>query len=471
MARIVLAGGGIVALTTAMLLADDGHEVTVLERDPAPAPEPAEAWDEWKRRFVAQFRLPHLFLARFRIEVERELPRVAEALEQAGALRVNLLALAPAEAIGGHREEDRAYEMLTGRRAVVEAVIAAAAAATAGVQVRRGTEVAGLLTGDAGPGGVPRVTGVRTGDGEEIAADLVVDVTGRRSPMARWLADIGAAPAAEETEDSGFVYYGRHFRSPDGSVPPMLGPATMEYGSVSTLTLPADNGTWSIVIVTSSQDPDLGGLTRADNWAAAVRSMTLQAHWLDGEPIEDHVVTIARIEDRHRSLVVGGQPVVTGVVGLADAWSCTNPSLGRGVSIGVMHGRVLRDTLRQSDPADAGRFALDFHEATMSTVEPYYRSTVHFDRHRLSEIGADIRGEAYQPADPWWDDLRALLFGGGQDPEVLRAGLDMAMVLRTADDIFADPAMAARVRAAGAGWREAGILGPSRAELVAMAHS
>ena len=67
------------------------------------------------------------------------------------------------------------------------------------------------------------MTGVRTGDGEEIAADLVVDVTGRRSPMARWLADIGAAPAAEETEDSGFVYYGRHFRSPDGSVPPMLG--------------------------------------------------------------------------------------------------------------------------------------------------------------------------------------------------------------------------------------------------------
>ena len=54
---------------------------------------------------------------------------------------------------------------------------------------------------------------------------------------------------------------------------------------------------------------------------------------------------------------------------------------------------------------------------------------------------------------------------------MLRAGLDMAMVLRTADDIFAEPAMAARVRAAGAGWREAGILGPSRAELVAMAHS
>jgi uncharacterized protein with NAD-binding domain and iron-sulfur cluster len=35
MAPIVMVGGGIAALTTAMLLADDGHAVTVLERDPA----------------------------------------------------------------------------------------------------------------------------------------------------------------------------------------------------------------------------------------------------------------------------------------------------------------------------------------------------------------------------------------------------------------------------------------------------
>jgi phytoene dehydrogenase-like protein len=34
MPSIVIVGGGIAALTTAMLLADGGHEVTVLERDP-----------------------------------------------------------------------------------------------------------------------------------------------------------------------------------------------------------------------------------------------------------------------------------------------------------------------------------------------------------------------------------------------------------------------------------------------------
>jgi 2-polyprenyl-6-methoxyphenol hydroxylase-like FAD-dependent oxidoreductase len=470
-ARIVLAGGGIVSLTTAMLLADDGHDVTVLERDPAPAAEPGEAWDDWKRRFVAQFRLPHLFLPRFRAEVERELPRVAESLDQAGVLRFNPLALAPAEFIGGHREADQAYEFLTGRRAVMEAVIAEAAVATPGVEVRRGTEVAGLLTGDPGPGGVPRVTGVRTGSGAEIAADLVVDVTGRRSPMASWLAGLGAAPAAEETEDSGFVYYGRHFRSPDGSVPPMLGPGIQEYGTVSSLTLPADHGTWAVVIAASDTDSAMTGLRQEENWTAVVRSLPLVAHWLEGEPLEDHILHIAKIEDRHRSLVVGGQPVATGVVAIADAWSCTNPSLGRGCSIGIMHARVLRDTLRTSDPARAGQFARDFHEATMSSVEPWYQTTVAFDRHRLGQIDAEIRGEAYEPADPWWDDNRALEFAAGKDPDCLRANLDVVTVLRTQDEVLADPVLAARVRELGAGWRDAAAFGPSRAQLVAMAHS
>ncbi len=40
MAKIVVLGAGLNGLCTALLLARDGHTVTVFERDPAPPPDP-----------------------------------------------------------------------------------------------------------------------------------------------------------------------------------------------------------------------------------------------------------------------------------------------------------------------------------------------------------------------------------------------------------------------------------------------
>jgi hypothetical protein len=64
-----------------------------------------------------------------------------------------------------------------------------------------------------------------------------------------------------------------------------------------------------------------------------------------------------------------------------------------------------------------------------------------------------------------------LQLAAGGDPDCLRANLDVINVLRTPDDVLADPVIAGRARAAFAGRRDAPAFGPSRAELVAMAHS
>ena len=81
-------------------------------------------------------------------------------------------------------------------------------------------------------------------------------------------------------------------------------------------------------------------------WERVVRSYPLVAHWADGEPLDDDIAVMAKIEDRHRAFVVDGEPVVTGVAALGDAWACTNPSLGRGATIGLLHARALRDAIR-----------------------------------------------------------------------------------------------------------------------------
>ena len=60
MAKVLVLGGGFSGLASALMLARDGHAVTVLERDPAPVPESPElAWEAWERRGVAQFRQAH----------------------------------------------------------------------------------------------------------------------------------------------------------------------------------------------------------------------------------------------------------------------------------------------------------------------------------------------------------------------------------------------------------------------------
>src|SRR3954453_1002392 len=96
MARIVMCGAGIVGLSAAMMLAQDGHDVTVLEWDPAPPPvDPADAWDSWERKGVAQFRQPHNLLPGVRAVLDVELPKMVPALIEAGCVWTDLLSVQP----------------------------------------------------------------------------------------------------------------------------------------------------------------------------------------------------------------------------------------------------------------------------------------------------------------------------------------------------------------------------------------
>jgi len=465
MARIVIIGGGVIGLCSSVLLAQDGHDVTVLERDPASPTEPRDAWTSWERRGVNQFRMLHAFLPGFYRVMSTEAPQITSALADAGALSLNVIEGIPAEMTGGRRPEDSMYDSLTARRPVAEAAIAGVAEATDGVTVRRGEAVRGLLTGEPSADGTPHVIGVVTESGDELRADLVIDCAGRRSTLPGMLEAIGARSPIEEREECGFIYYGRHFRSSDGSTPVIFGPLLMQQESISILTLPADNGTWGVGLIASAKDSAARALSDVETWERVLRSYPLAAHWAEGEPIDDGVAIMAKIEDRHRSFVVDGQPVATGVLALADSWACTNPSVGRGISIGAQHARALRDLLRDA-PDDPATLATSWHAATMATVEPWYRSTLGYDNARHAQVTASIEGHPFEPT-PEYEMSMALTVAAMKDPEVMRAYFEIVGVLSLPEDVLARPGMFERVIELGSGWRDEQLPGLSRDELLA----
>ena len=472
--RATVVGAGIAGLTTALLLARDGHEVIVLERDPAPPPESSDAeaaWSGWERTGVNQFRLLHFFVPRFRAILEAELPDVASALAAAGAVRYNQVSETDESVTGGWVEGDEVFDALTARRPVVEAAIARIAATTGGLDVRRGVTVAGLvaatsesakMNGQARP---PHVIGVRLEDGDLVASDLVVDASGRRSLLPRWLRQLGSQAHEAEQEEGGFTYYARHLRFGGGSLPRLEAPMLSAHGSVSVLTVPADNGTAAVGIVVASGDTSLQGLRDGDTWLRVLRSFPRSAAWAEGDPLEE-VKVMAKIEDRHRRYVVDGEPIASGVVAIGDSWACTNPSLGRGGAMALLHATVLRDQLHLVGDVEPRELALRFDEATMAAVEPHYRSTLQYDRHRLAEMQAAIRGETYEPDDPAWDVIQAVQHAATSDGTALRGFHQIAGLLKTTDEVMAQPGFLDRVIELGSGWRDAPPTGPDRAELL-----
>jgi hypothetical protein len=225
-----------------------------------------------------------------------------------------------------------------------------------------------------------------------------------------------------------------------------------------------------VTLVARSGDGALLGLKDLARWESVVRSLPTAAHWLDGDPIEDRIITMAKIEDRHRDLRPDGVPVATGLLAVADAWACTNPSVGRGASIGMLHAQTLRDTLRRTGPDRPGELAEAFAVATAETVEPWYQTTLTFDRHRLAEMSAMADGVVYDPGDPAFEMNGALARASSRDHDVFRAFLDIVMVLEAPETVLGRPGMFDKVIELGADWRQQEPFGPDRDTLVALAN-
>ena len=332
------------------------------------------------------------------------------------------------------------------------------------MDLRYGVRAEGLL---ADPGDPPRVRGVRTDHGD--AADVVVDASGRRSPLDRWLAVVGARPTAVSTAACGLAYFGRQYRLRGGARLPAPA-ATRVVAGLDELTVgiwAGDNATMQLVVAPLAADRRFAPARREAVFTAVLRTIPLYASWLDVmDPITD-VAVMGGLHNTLRRLVVDGRPVVLGLHAVGDAVCTTNPTFGRGLSM-TLHGAADLVDVLAAHPDDPGAQALAMDRAVGEHVAPWFADQAVSDAARLAMLRHTVLGAPPPPApDPARVTFGQIRQAGQVDPVAFRAVWRLMGMIGRPSDAYDDPDLVARVRAALAAGVPPPVQQPTRAQLEA----
>ncbi|MEX0172161.1 FAD-dependent oxidoreductase [Streptomyces sp. LMG1-1-1.1] len=420
MARVAVVGGGISGLGTALMLGRRGHRVTLFEQDVRQAGEDLQRdFFHWRRPRVPQAVQPHSLLAPVRTVLRAEAPDVYEDVLARGALEYHEF-----DWFGEHpprRDGDEDLVTLRTRRLVLEAALTAAVVAESGVEVRRGRRVEGLVFGEDRPA---RVTGVRVG-AEVDQVDLVVDASGRRSPVPEWLVAAGCRPPVVESHRAGIAYLCRWYRlRADGP----RNPGRVKTGSAAPYAFagvfPSDNDTFAVSIVLSTGDPSRGALTDPAVFEAVARRFPATAAWLDLDPEpQSAVLAMAGLDNRWTALADDEGPVVTGLVNAGDSLIHTNPTFGHGAALGLLAAQYLAEHVDEIAADPTG-----YHAWTSQTLRPWFDAQIKADRADEQRLAAGS-----PPSDRRAAALAACAF---DDPVVMRARARVRHLLERSDDAY-----------------------------------
>jgi len=442
---VVVVGGSVAGLATALALGRQNHPVTVIERDPLAEFANAEAAFAAERRGAPQAHQTHGFLARLTVTLRREFPDIWQALLDAGAESMTLT-----RGLGPPEDGDDDLNVLIVRRTTFEWALREAVRNEPSVAYRPGTEVTGLVGTAATRGATaPHVLGVRLSDGTELPGDVVV-CTGRRGPLVPWLAALGAQ-IAEEVADTHIVYLTRWYRLPQGTPTDIDARLGGNFGYLKYLAVPCDGSTFSVTLAVRSSDDELRKvLLVPDAFDRACGLLPGPDRFMGLGPVDPlgPVRPMGGLINRLRHFAdADGRPLVTGFHVVGDAHTCTNPMYGRGCALAFVQATLLAQAYAEHGEDAAGRAAA-YEALSVREVEPWFHTSVLMD-----SIG-DNDGVPKEP-DPATRRFGALvadvMLGNAVDPVVARGLLRMINTLVRPDELMADADFVTRVASYFAG--------------------
>ena len=429
---MIIAGGGLGGLATALFSARRGHDVVVVDRDPGPSGWTVDDLAAWDRAGVAQAAFSHYFLARSTRVVREEAPDLLDQLAMVGITPSSVR-------FGEGFEDDRA---LTARRPVYEAMMRGFVAREPLVDLRLGS-VRGVVTDPRDP---QRIAGVRLDDGTELRGDLIVDAGGRRTASARWLRAAGLGGPAVEEESCDRHYYCRHYRLRDGAdYPADLVPMVQVLPYAVALVFIGDNRTFSVAFELSAEDPLKARMQDPDVFDRVLAELPDIAPWMQRSDPTSDLHVMAGLSNRRRRLVVDGRPVATGMALVGDACQYTNPALGQGVSLTFWMAQQLARSVERA-AADPGATAVAYEAWVDDELGPRFERQLRADREDTRQLLAGLRGEGFiPPIEQATREARAVMVLAQDDEDVRHVGLRVGHLLERPSIYREDPAIAVRV--------------------------
>ncbi len=347
----VVIGGSVAGILAARALVDFFDCVTVVERDELPDA-PVE------RRGVPQASHAHALLVRGQHIMEEFFPGFADELVEGGARYINMARGVRFYLAGKPlRPFDSALDVLACSRPLIEHVIRCKLQESPHVRFLQGCSVEGICT-DAQR---TQATGIRyrqrgKADGEsrseptELAADLIVDASGRNSQLPKWLAQLGYTPPESVTVDAKAGYASRIYR-----LPPEMGDGQMMYympeaphqsrGGI-TMPIESEKGDEQLLLMTliglngDYPPSDAAGFEDFARGLPAPEFSTLLAK---AEPV-DAPFGYRRAANRLRKYDELPR-YLDGLLAIGDSVYALNPVYGQGMTVAALASQALHDVL------------------------------------------------------------------------------------------------------------------------------